>query len=221
MGKKTKPGQLSPWLQRIRHNIADDMLREIAFASHDSNDATLPALIEIRNGAIPAQDSFFNVVDALEIASWFDPENTSWDQIGHGMRGHWMRLFACTTLIRDSVESHLSAYMASQSDTIFQFVAGARKLEPSELVESIHFLVEQNVQTNDKPCLALGVLTLIADEPYHSRYGDLIASLMQTVERADFPNVVIDAVRQSSIEMMRDCFRRSSNPDLNELGLQL
>src|SRR5262249_8338100 len=52
----------------------------------------------LKFGSVTADD--FDLREVLELIRWSEPEDPAWSPGGHGLRGHWMRLFACTALVR-------------------------------------------------------------------------------------------------------------------------
>ena len=81
-------------------NIDEGMLREIAEADHgwkaDECFALLRPMLDA--GVVAADD--FNLREVLELIRVSEPGDPEWSPGGHGQRGHWMRLFACTALVR-------------------------------------------------------------------------------------------------------------------------
>src|SRR5215467_1745282 len=81
-------------------NIDEEMLREIAEADYGWESDKCYTLLHpmLTSGVVPPDD--FNLREVLELIRWSEPEDANWRPGGHGMRGHWMRLFACTGLVR-------------------------------------------------------------------------------------------------------------------------
>lgn len=88
---------LTPQLQA---NIDDAMLREIAEADYGWKADECYALLRpvLKEGLLPSYD--FNLCEVLELISFSQPDDPNWKPGGQGQRGHWMRLFACTVLVR-------------------------------------------------------------------------------------------------------------------------
>jgi hypothetical protein len=88
---------LTPLLQA---NIDDTMLREIAAADYGWKADECYALLQpvLKAGLLPSYD--FDLCEVLELISFSQPDDPKWKPGGRGQRGHWMRLFACTVLVR-------------------------------------------------------------------------------------------------------------------------
>jgi hypothetical protein len=52
----------------------------------------------LKAGLVAADD--FNLREVLALIHWSDPDDPEWSPSGYGQRGHWMRLFACTAMVR-------------------------------------------------------------------------------------------------------------------------
>ena len=80
--------------------IDDGMLREIAAADYGWKADECYALLQpiLETGLVASND--FNLQEVLELIRWSEPDERDWSPGGQGPRGHWMRLFACTVLVR-------------------------------------------------------------------------------------------------------------------------
>jgi hypothetical protein len=78
----------------------EGMLREIAEADYGWEAAACFELLQpmLEFGSVAADD--FNLREVLELIRWSEPDDPEWSPGGHGLRGHWMRLFACAALVR-------------------------------------------------------------------------------------------------------------------------
>src|SRR6266852_3913871 len=81
-------------------NFDEAMLREIAAADYGWKADECYALLQpiLKAGLVAADD--FNLREVLELIRWSEPEDPAWSPGGQGLRGHWMRLFACTAMVR-------------------------------------------------------------------------------------------------------------------------
>jgi len=81
-------------------NFDESMLREIAAADYGWMAAECFELLQsmLKSGSVAADD--FNLREVLELIRWSEPDAPGWRPGGDGPRGHWMRLFACTAMVR-------------------------------------------------------------------------------------------------------------------------
>src|SRR5690349_7708020 len=64
--------------------------------------------------------------EVLELVRWSEPQDAKWSPGGHGVRGHWMRLFACTALVR-LAPSHPD-WFDGECNTVAQLLSSAIEL---------------------------------------------------------------------------------------------
>jgi len=90
-------GALTPLFQA---SFDDAMLREVAEADYGWKADECLALLQpmLKAGLVASDD--FNLREVLELIRWSEPDDPEWSPGGQGPRGHWMRLFACTALVR-------------------------------------------------------------------------------------------------------------------------
>jgi hypothetical protein len=106
----------------LSHHIDDGMLREVAAADHDDEtESHLAILYRVRNqGFVPGNDA--NVREVLELIRWSEPAIVGWRPGGQGARGHWMRAFACATLLCAAGEGDPGAHL-SFNETVAGLIA--------------------------------------------------------------------------------------------------
>jgi hypothetical protein len=93
-----------PLFALLFQHVDDAMLAEISRADFGYDaDIHLEALRRIREGAIPVPMPW-NPGQVLGLMQWMEPDDSASKDIQIGIRGHWIRLFACTVLIRASIE---------------------------------------------------------------------------------------------------------------------
>src|SRR5215813_1528410 len=102
------------------------MLREIAEADYGwKADECFALLLQIwKTGAVASDD--FNLREVLELIRWSEPEDPNWSPGGQGARGHWMRLFACTALVRLAPSNR--DFFDGECSTVAQLVSSAIEL---------------------------------------------------------------------------------------------
>jgi hypothetical protein len=113
-------------LDLIRKRIDDSMLGEIAEADYGEDArAHLEALRHIRDtGQVPAPMKWVPQ-EVLELIRWSEPEDPSWKPGSTGIRGHWMRAFACAALLRAHAEPAYAGYFDGENQNIAQLLASA------------------------------------------------------------------------------------------------
>src|SRR5256714_13906462 len=107
-------------------NFDEAMLREIAAADYGWKADECYALLQpILNAGLVAADDF-NLQEVLELIGWSEPSDPEWSPGGHGQRGHWMRLFASTALVRFA-PTHRDL-VGSENTTLAQLTSSAIEL---------------------------------------------------------------------------------------------
>ena len=106
--------------------IDEAMLREIAEADYGWKADECYALLQpiLKTGLVTSDD--FNLQEVLELIRWSEPDDPESDPGGHGPRGHWMRLFACTAMVR--LAPKYKASFSSECDTLAQLISSAIEL---------------------------------------------------------------------------------------------
>lgn len=119
-------GALTPLFQV---NFDDDMLREIAEADYgwkaEENFAFLQPML--RTGHVAPDD--FRLREVLEMTRWHRPSDPKWPRGDEEPKGHWMRLFACSALLR-FVAEHPGVIGSDECDTLVHLVSSAIELGP-------------------------------------------------------------------------------------------
>ena len=118
-------------LERISHRVDDSMLEEIAAADYGrevkDNLSHLRRIRDQRSFAIPMR---WDPREVLELIRWSQPEDPNWKPGAYGERGHWMRAFACASLLRAAGESENSDLRSGWNQTLIQLVDSLRFLGP-------------------------------------------------------------------------------------------
>lgn len=88
-------------LRAISARMTDEMLECISMADYGCDrDAHLAALRQLRDtGSLP-QNPGWVPMEVLELIRWSEPENPEWKPGRTGEFGHWMRAFACASILR-------------------------------------------------------------------------------------------------------------------------
>lgn len=144
-------------------NFDEGMLREIAEADYGWKADECYTMLQpmLAAGAVAADD--FNLREVLELIRWSEPDDHEWSPGGYEERGHWMRLFACTALVRFA-PAHLDQ-VEGECSTLAQLVSSA--IELGQPVESAaasmlawRFLACPGRMDDAAPFLAFAILLL-------------------------------------------------------------
>lgn len=88
-------------LAEISKHITDDMLEEIALADYGQDqEQHLAPLRKLRATGRFAEPMYWYPCEVLELIRYSEPEDPLWKPGSPGIRGHWMRAFASTALLR-------------------------------------------------------------------------------------------------------------------------
>ncbi|WP_428305612.1 hypothetical protein [Lacipirellula sp.] len=115
----------SPLFSLACQHVDNSMLREISEADYGMDAKVhFMALRRIKAGEILAPMEW-EPREVLELIRWSEPEDPTHKPGAVGARGHWMRLFACTALIRAGAEPVNEGYFHGEDSTIIQLVDSA------------------------------------------------------------------------------------------------
>jgi hypothetical protein len=165
-------------------NIDEPMLREIAEADYGWKADHCYELLEpvLKTGLLAPDD--FNVREVLELIRWSEPEDPEGSPGGQGGRGHWMRLFACTELVRLAARSPNS--FEGECSTLAQLVSSAIDLgkpvaRAGASVLTWRFLASPGADP-DSAFLAFGVLLLAVHVEHAEGSGQWLKDLAEWAE---------------------------------------
>jgi hypothetical protein len=168
-------------------NLDEAMLREIACADYGWKADKCYELLQpmLTAGVIAADD--FNLREVLELIRWSEPDDPKWSPGGHGQRGHWMRLFACTALIRFA-PTHLHL-LSGECGTFAQFTSSAIELgqptaRAAASVLSWRFLAYPGDE-EDAAFLAFAILLLATHLEHGEDRGPWLKELCVWVEEQE------------------------------------
>jgi hypothetical protein len=135
-----------PLLKLMAQNVDDSMLTIISEADcGDSADTHLEALHQIKAGNILIPMPW-NPGLVLGLTQWTEPDDPTHSDVPMGAVGHWIRLFACTVLIRASIELENYDYKTEdwmyldEDHTIIQFLESALQLGHDVSLAALRFL---------------------------------------------------------------------------------
>jgi hypothetical protein len=110
-------------LKLLGSQIDDSMLREIAAADYGCDaDVHFERLKLIRDEGAILDANKWHPTEVLELIRWSQPEDPHWQPGATGERGHLIRAFACTVLLRSSVESSNRSHDYAVSQTLKQLL---------------------------------------------------------------------------------------------------
>ncbi|MEM1098746.1 MAG: hypothetical protein AAGH92_08150 [Planctomycetota bacterium] len=142
------------------------MLREIAEADYGMDAAKhLNALKRIVGGDRPAPLEW-EPKEVLELMRWSQPEDPTWAPGSTGERGHWIRLFACSVLLRLGGEPENVDYMTGEESTLIQLVDSAIVLGPKTVETALQLIAwrmrDCELYDEDRPFFATAIMLLLA-----------------------------------------------------------
>lgn len=236
-----------PLFALLFQHVDDEMLTEISRADFGYDaDIHLEALRRIREGAIPVPMPW-NPGQVLGLTQWTELDDSTSKDIQIGIRGHWIRLFACTVLIRASIElqNHECktedwAYL-DEDETIVQFLDSALKLDADTSLAALQFLgwrMQYQIQCalldedmGNGPCYAVAMLLLYVSL---ERCDPEVVSFLIAVARANDKYIPISKILNESqrSQKWKDTIHRMllaptapqytrSNPKLRRFGMEL
>ncbi|MEO8128686.1 MAG: hypothetical protein ABI822_16410, partial [Bryobacteraceae bacterium] len=196
-------GALTPLFQA---NFEEAMLREIACADYGwKSDECYSLLQPIPATGLVASDDV-NLREVLELIRWSEPADPAWKPGRQGEPGHWMRLFACTVLVR--LAPRYQASFDGECDTLAQMIASAIELgrpvaRAAAGTLAWRFLTYPG-EAEDPPYFAFAILLLAAHLERGEDQGPWLKELALWVED------------QESQARNGACRWRSSLPDWGE-----
>jgi len=120
------------FLRLVSGRVDDALLYEIATADygHKVNEHLLH-LRQIRAKGSFATPMRWHPREVLELIRWSEPEAPNWKPGLPGERGHWMRAFACSSLlIRVAGEQENSELREGWNETLIQLIDSLHSIAP-------------------------------------------------------------------------------------------
>lgn len=156
-------------LARFRGLVDEDMIREISEADYGSDaEEHLAALLKIwREGVLPDQLAW-EPREVLELIRWSEPEEPGWKPGATGRRGHLMRGFACTVLLRAIRQPANRPYMEGANETLVQLLDSAQALDENlwpALARLLTWQLPQLGDEDDAPFFAFALLLVALLDP--------------------------------------------------------
>jgi hypothetical protein len=169
---------LCDWL---RKRVNDSMLRDIAEADYGMDaEEHFKALVKLRDGEKLPVPLRWVPREVLELIRWSEPDKPSCEPGFRDTRGHLMRAFVCTLLLRAAAEPENIDYITGENQTIIQLVKSAIALGNEATEATLSFLCwcfPLASDTCEKPFYAMAILLLQVFLSKHDKNGeDLLAT---------------------------------------------
>lgn len=164
-------------------NLDDSMLREIAAADYGMDqDNHYEALTNISRGTLSDPNNW-HPKEVLELTRWSEPDQPRQKGINAGTRGHWMRLFACTVLMRHSCLP--DGCDLSHDSTIIQLSESAAALGPRVITKALSFLSWYLQEDEEELCHFSAIAILLLAAPSQS-LDPVTSAWLASVIRGEF-----------------------------------
>ena len=152
--------------------IDDDMLHVIAAADYgiDVELHLVPLKLLRDSRVIPVLN--WHPREVLELLRWSEPDKPGWKPGIEGVRGHFLRAFACSTLLMSYKQAENNDRWLSFNETAIQLALSIRAIGEESLPASISFfawclehLSPLDTERMESPFLGLALLSLAIDFP--------------------------------------------------------
>jgi hypothetical protein len=128
-------------LRGVARQVNDSMLAEIAAADYGSSfHENLVHLRRLRDQASFATPMRWNPREVLELIRWSQPDDPNWKPGSPGERGHWMRAFACSALLRAAGVQENVDLREGWNQTLIQLIDSLRAIAPELYQPAAAFL---------------------------------------------------------------------------------
>lgn len=154
-------------LQLAITKVDSSMLMEIARADYGFDEQKhYSALAGIYRGIIPGPTGWYPQ-EVLQLTRWSEPGTCSKSNPKAHARDHWMRLFACTVLMKIEATPEAAGYVLGEDSNVIQLTESALELGPTVVDKAISFLAWFVLEDETHPCrFAATAILLLA---IHSR----------------------------------------------------
>jgi hypothetical protein len=162
----------------LRKRVNDSMLRDIAEADYGMDaEEHFKALVKLRDGEKLPVPLRWVPREVLELIRWSEPGFRD-------TRGHLMRAFVCTLLLRAAAEPENLDYITGENQTIIQLVKSAIALGNEATQATLSFLCwcfPLVSDTCEKPFYAMAILLLQVVLSKHDKHGEDILAICDWV----------------------------------------
>ncbi len=157
----------------LRRSVDESMLAEVSTADYgDYAEDHLEALrAMLHEGKFVVSVPLRGVPrEVLELVRWSEPDDPAEKPGSSGIRGHWMRCFACAALLRLGAEPESPGSFWGENQTAAQLASSCLALGPEAAEAGLRFLAwrfgtlprVQPLNEEDRPFFALALLLLSA-----------------------------------------------------------
>jgi hypothetical protein len=150
-------------LSAISKHITDDMLAEIAEADYGRDpERQVEALRQIRDHGTFVEPMCWYPCEVLELIRNSQPEDPGWKPGATGVRGHWMRAFACAALFHALDEPwRYKGDAAKPGYTLIQLIASFDTLGVDFTRETVRLvawlMLDSGLEGQDEQVVYFGV----------------------------------------------------------------
>lgn len=171
-------------------NVDSSMLRKIAEADYGEDvNKHYRALTDVYRGDITPRLCDWHPREVLELTRWSEPDTSPHPADAVGTRGHWMRLFACTVLLRVDRLPECRDHLLGNDSTIIQLTESAIALGPKVVSKAISFLawylLEDEVELCPDSALAILMLAVQSQTTDPAAFQWLIPLIRGEYEKVD------------------------------------
>lgn len=189
--------------------ITGDMLEEISRADYGMDaDAHLAALRAIRDEARLPSPLRWEPKEVLALVRWSQPDDPNWKPGSTGQRGHIMRAFCCSALLRAAADPSNDGFFDGENQTLIQLIDSALFLNRGLPEAAGRFLTWRLPQLRsddpERPFFAFGLVAIaLLLNPRSPKPSDIDA-LISFVEGAEAE--ARDLMRVRPPNMIEDSF---------------
>lgn len=143
-------------------HVDSSMLLDIAKADYGMDvNKHYKALTDIYRGGITPRHGHWHPREVLELTRWSEPDQPHHPDDAVGARGHWMRLFACTVLLRTDRLPECRNQLPGLDSTIIQLTESAIALGPKVVRKAISLLAWYLLEDETDLCPHCAVAILL------------------------------------------------------------
>jgi hypothetical protein len=153
-------------LAEISKDVTDDMLQEIALADYGQGEERhLAVLRRLRDAGAIIEPPGWYPCEVLELIRNSEPEDPAWKPGGAGVKGHWMRAFACAAVLQTyGPPWNYTGDPAQPSETLIQLICSLRAL-PADFVHPAvrmlaRLMLDSNLEGEDEQVVYFGIALL-------------------------------------------------------------
>lgn len=212
-------------LRRTSQYVDDELLNEIAAADYGREvNEHLIRLRQIRDGGPTLLQMRWYPREVLELIRWSEPELPDWTPGLSGTRGHWLRAFSCSALLRAAGESENADLRVGWNQTLIQLIDSLRAIGPELYRPAAAFLAwlipkaQSEGDTEELGFFMIGLLWLAL----HMRAADeVVIGLSESAIAAAERQIQINSGRWSDRWLLGTTTYDLRHASWEKLGLSL